>query len=290
VQTSLSTDGGNTWAHETLPDLAVRANTAIFDPSNPSRILIGGDLNYSSSFLRVSTDLGASWNAGEDGLSGAVNVIVPVPSEPGTFYCGTTQGCFQSTDGGLTWNQKGSITAVQALVVDTINTNIIYAGTRTGVYCSTDGGDVWDQYGAALPVNNVLSLALVGGSPGALLAGTNGASAFSIAPIAGVAEQPGGRSATCAGQLSIAPNPTRGSVLIKLDHLSTGALERSSVSIYDASGRCLRVLDNRQSSLANRNSLSWDGRDGQGRAVPAGAYFCRLEAGDNLATAVLLKL
>ena len=112
----------------------MRANTAIFDPSNPSRILIGGDLNYSSSFLRVSTDLGATWNAGEDGLSGAVNTIVAVPSQPGVFYCGTTQGCFQSTDGGLTWIQKGSVSAVQAIVVDTIDTDIIYAGTRTGVY------------------------------------------------------------------------------------------------------------------------------------------------------------
>jgi hypothetical protein len=290
VQTSLSTDGGNTWAHETLPDLAVRANTAIFDPSNPSRILIGGDLNYSSSFLRVSTDLGASWNAGEDGLSGAVNVIVPVPSEPGTFYCGTTQGCFQSTDGGLTWNQKGSITAVQALVVDTINTNIIYAGTQSGVYCSTDGGDDWNQYGSVLPVHNVMSLALVSGTSGALLAGTNGASAFTIAPIAGVAEQPGGKPAARAGQLNVSPNPTRGPVLIKLDHLSAGVLEHCGVSIFDASGRLVRVLSVPQSLTSGTGSLSWDGRDRQGRLVPAGAYFCRLQAGDLRAAAALLKL
>ena len=36
--------------------------------------------------------------------------------------------------------------------------------------------------------------------------------------------------------------------------------------------------------------LTWDGRDGQGRVVPAGAYFCRLEAGDIRAAAALLKL
>jgi hypothetical protein len=51
-----------------------------------------------------------------------------------------------------------------------------YAGTQSGVYYSIDGGESWSQYSAALPVSSILSLALVSGSSGALLAGTNGAS------------------------------------------------------------------------------------------------------------------
>ena len=281
MQTSLSTDGGTTWAHETLPDLAVRANAAIFDPVNPSRILVGGDLSYSSSFLRISTDLGATWSAGEDGLSGAVNTIVASPSRPGVFYCGTAQGCFQSTDSGLTWNQRGDVSAVQAIAVDTVDPDIIYAGTRSGVYCSTDGGDNWSQYGDALPVDNVLSLALVSGRSGALLAGTNGASAFSIEPVAGIGEQPGGKHDARPAELTMEPNPSRGSVLIKLDHMSTGALEHFCVSIYDASGRRVRVLSAPQSLLPNPYSLSWDGRDEIGRPVQAGAYFVRTDSGSS---------
>jgi len=281
VQTALSTDGGTTWAHETLPDLAVRANTALFDPANPSRILMGGDLSYSASFLRISTDLGATWSAGEDGLSGAVNTIVAVPSQPGTFYCGTTQGCFQSTDGGLTWNQKGDVSAVQAITVDTIDPDIIYAGTQSGVHYSTDGGDNWSQYGTALPVSNVLSLTLVSGSSGALLAGTNGASAFSIAPVAGIGEQPDGKHDARPAQLGIAPNPFRTRTAISLQ---LTAHSPAQVSVYDESGRVVRSIPVPQSTIGNRQSeisVTWDGRDQAGRPVQAGAYFVRTDSGSS---------
>jgi hypothetical protein len=62
-----------------------------------------------------------------------------------------------------------------------------------------------------------------------------------------------------------------------------------SLSVYDATGTVVRRLY-RGATAAGEYRLTWDGRDGHGRSVPAGAYFCRLEAGDNLATAVLLKL
>jgi hypothetical protein len=62
-----------------------------------------------------------------------------------------------------------------------------------------------------------------------------------------------------------------------------------SLSVYDATGALVRQLL-RGSTAAGSYQLVWDGRDGQGRAVPAGAYFCRLEAGGFRASAALLKL
>ncbi|MBM3330531.1 hypothetical protein FJY68_01610 [candidate division WOR-3 bacterium] len=62
-----------------------------------------------------------------------------------------------------------------------------------------------------------------------------------------------------------------------------------SLSLYDAAGKLVRQLRN-GTAAAGDHRLTWDGRDGQGRAVPSGAYFCRLDAGDRRATAVLLKL
>jgi len=273
VQTSLSTDGGTTWAHETLPDLAVRANAAIFDPCNPSRVLIGGDLSYSSSFLRVSTDLGATWTAGEDGLYGAVNTIVGVPNRPGRFYCGTTGGCFLSTDSGLTWTQKGGVSGVQAIVVDTADAGLMYAGTRDGVFFSSDGGENWEQMGSSLPVNNVLSLALQRGSAGALLAGTNGAGAFSIEPLAGIGGQPGAGRDAYAGLLSIEPNPVSGKATIRLSARMRGT---DRVTITDVAGRHVRSIPVPQSTIGTRQSdfsVTWDCRDDAGRPVQAGAYF-----------------
>jgi hypothetical protein len=62
-----------------------------------------------------------------------------------------------------------------------------------------------------------------------------------------------------------------------------------SLVVYDATGKVVRDLQHGAAAVGEYR-LTWDGRDGQGRAVPAGAYFCRLDAGDLRATAVLLKL
>ena len=62
-----------------------------------------------------------------------------------------------------------------------------------------------------------------------------------------------------------------------------------SLSVYDATGKLVRQLRH-GTTAAGEYRLTWDGRDGQGRAVPSGAYFCRLEAGDLRAAAALLKL
>jgi hypothetical protein len=62
-----------------------------------------------------------------------------------------------------------------------------------------------------------------------------------------------------------------------------------TLSVYDATGALVRQLV-RGNAAAGEYRLTWDGRDEQGRPVPAGAYFCRLEADDRLASAALLKL
>jgi hypothetical protein len=62
-----------------------------------------------------------------------------------------------------------------------------------------------------------------------------------------------------------------------------------SLSVYDATGALVRQLSHGRATAGDYR-LTWDGRDEQGRAVPAGAYFCRLEAGELRAAAALLKL
>jgi flagellar hook assembly protein FlgD len=62
-----------------------------------------------------------------------------------------------------------------------------------------------------------------------------------------------------------------------------------SLSVYDATGAVVRQLRH-GTTAAGEYRLRWDGRNDQGRTVPAGTYFCRLDAGEHRATAVLLKL
>lgn len=62
-----------------------------------------------------------------------------------------------------------------------------------------------------------------------------------------------------------------------------------SLSIYDAAGR--RVRDMARGRLsAGTHSLLWDGRDDQGRAVGAGVYWMRLQAGGREASARVARL
>ncbi len=79
--------------------------------------------------------------------------------------------------------------------------------------------------------------------------------------------------------LTCEPNPCRGATMVSFQPqvASSGPL---TLRVYDAQGRLIH------SALGVRNSsFPLDLR-----SMPAGTYFCRLEAGDDLATAVLLKL
>ncbi len=85
---------------------------------------------------------------------------------------------------------------------------------------------------------------------------------------------PGVAAATLT--LRNAPNPFRGSTTIRFD---LAQREHVQLGVYDVSGRAVRTLARGEAMAAGRHDLSWDGRDGQGRAVTPGLYFCRLEAG-----------
>jgi N-acetylmuramoyl-L-alanine amidase len=64
---------------------------------------------------------------------------------------------------------------------------------------------------------------------------------------------------------------------------------RVSLVIYDARGREVRrICDGGQPP--GRYQAEWDGRDGAGRLVPAGVYFCHLEAGRFSRTSKLLVI
>ena len=94
-------------------------------------------------------------------------------------------------------------------------------------------------------------------------------------PATGVAEAP---ARPGLPRLSVSPNPFRGSVLIKLDHGTTGPLDRFSLHIFDAAGRRVRSLH--QSGIYNLESgMAWDGRDASGRLCPPGVYFIQAADG-----------
>ena len=59
--------------------------------------------------------------------------------------------------------------------------------------------------------------------------------------------------------------------------------------VYDLSGRVVRALQ-RGKLAAGSHRFDWNGRDEQGRKVPAGVYFVRLEATGRHLDSKLVKL
>ena len=104
-----------------------------------------------------------------------------------------------------------------------------------------------------------------------------------VQPV-GVAE---GKSAPPQFRLDV-PKPSVFSRNVTLNYALPRAAE-VTLSLYDATGAMVRRLV-QGVSPAGVHAVTWNGSDDAGREVPAGAYFCRLEAVGRRTTAVLLKL
>jgi hypothetical protein len=83
------------------------------------------------------------------------------------------------------------------------------------------------------------------------------------------------------------PNPFNPTTVIEFAVPRPGLV---SLRIYDAGGRLVRTLLQRQYEAPVRERAVWDGRDHANRLVPSGVYFYRLEAGERSATRKMLLL
>ena len=73
------------------------------------------------------------------------------------------------------------------------------------------------------------------------------------------------------------PDPMRGYATIRF---SIPRRTQASVTVRSATGALVRVLSGPRPLTPGTYSLTWDGRDEQGRCVAQGVYFYRLEARD----------
>jgi hypothetical protein len=70
------------------------------------------------------------------------------------------------------------------------------------------------------------------------------------------------------------PNPFAGATTIEL--AVPPGQGKATVAVYDLQGR--RIAELASEATVGRHSLTWDGRDSNGRTAAAGVYFVRLEA------------
>ncbi|MEO0010338.1 MAG: T9SS type A sorting domain-containing protein [candidate division WOR-3 bacterium] len=268
IQTSYTTDGGNTWIRDTIMDSIARVNALVFDPFVPNRILLGGDSMYNYKLLLVSTDLGGTWVHTGDGLNGIVYTLAASTRTPGLMYAGTSQGLYRSTDGGISWSRTGTFTMVRSVVIDPGNDSLIYAGTSTGIFRTSNGGATWLQDNEGLAVTDILTLAFRGSVPRTVFAGTNGGGVYVTTPPTGIGEL---QSAPAISPLllQVLPNPARGEFQV-LVSAQAGELIRGG--IYDPAGRLVQML---KPQAVNSGRLHWQVKlPGCG----SGVYFLRLRS------------
>ncbi len=101
-----------------------------------------------------------------------------------------------------------------------------------------------------------------------------------------VAVEPGMSSSRSVELGPSYPNPTFRLSRVEYSLPTSGP---ASLRLFDVTGREVRTLVNGNVE-AGRHEAIWDGRDGQGRQVPAGAYFYELNAGGQKASRRVVRL
>ncbi len=107
--------------------------------------------------------------------------------------------------------------------------------------------------------------------------GLNSSNPSSVPPQAHAGADPG---------LRVAPNPSPGGATLSFD---LPQAENAIIEIYDAAGRCLRILPVNSRSTGQQ-TLSWDGCDSHGTRVPSGSYYFRLTVAGQVRTERMILL
>jgi photosystem II stability/assembly factor-like uncharacterized protein len=104
----VSKDAGNSWQliSGNLPQnfWVSRVVASAYKKERVYATLNGYRHDNFSSFVYVSEDFGATWDAISNGLTQAVNVIIEDSENENILYVGTDNGLFISLDKGLTWH------------------------------------------------------------------------------------------------------------------------------------------------------------------------------------------
>ncbi len=79
-------------------------------------------------------------------------------------------------------------------------------------------------------------------------------------------------------ELHIYPNPFNPETMVQFTIAGT---RQVTLNVYDMLGRKVRTLLN-DTRTPGTYKMMWDGKDGDGVAVPSGTYFLRMEAGNNV--------
>lgn len=173
-----------TFTKLTEPGVGGRITSLAFDPANPDRLFVGGDMLG----IAVTDDFGENWQSTSGLASWEIGDITATASADGRIWTGSLSGPQASADNGITWalsrdgmpalSDARYTLAVEAVLIDPTNASRVLAfngnqrnwsapgayvnGEWTGdgsVWESTDSGATWTQLGTIAPTGNIRAAA-----------------------------------------------------------------------------------------------------------------------------------
>ena len=265
-----STNNGGTWA-AVSQDFINNLNNLKIAPSN-------NQVMYASQgpFLYKTTDGGATNWAQTTLPGGNVNYISIHPTNPDKIAVATNTSnrVLVSEDGGATWiNYKKNLPNFSALCVvwDDNGRDGLYLGMDYGIYYIDSDYTDWQPYNNLLPNVQINELE-INNTTDMLYAGSYGRGLWVsplVAPVIGVDDR------ISESTVSIHPNPATNEVTITLPETI-----EAEVRVFDISGKLL--IFHADAFIANNYTLDVS-------ALPAGAYFIRLNTEAGTVTKKLLK-
>lgn len=177
-------DLGATFTKLTEPGVGGRITSLAFDPADPDRLLVGGDMLG----IAVTDDFGDSWSSTTGLASWEIGDITATPAADGRIWTGSLSGPQASADGGMTWSLSRAgmpelsdstyTLATEAVLIDPTDPNRLLAfngnqrnwsapgayvnGEWTGdgsVWESVDAGNTWNRLGQVAPAGNIRAAA-----------------------------------------------------------------------------------------------------------------------------------
>lgn len=177
------------------PGVGGRITSLAFDPADPDRLLVGGDMLG----IAVTDDLGGTWQGGSGLASWEIGDINARSDASGRIWTGSLSGPQASADGGLTWSlERAGMPAIsdseyslpiETVLIDPTNNSHLLAfsgnqrnweapGAYSGdswqgdgsVWASSDSGQSWQKLGVVAPGGNVRAATFLGEDPSLLAA------------------------------------------------------------------------------------------------------------------------
>jgi hypothetical protein len=179
-----TTNAGADWQSAGLGGRTVLS--LVVDRTNANLVYAGTDAAGGS--LWKSANGGSNWTQAQNGIGGMdVFGICQHPTQPATLFAATSQGVYQSLNGGSSWTASGLTgKPVYTVLADPANPLTVSAGSIDGLYRSSDGGKTWVQQRQGFANPEIWSLSYGAASTHTLYAGTKGSGLYKVGPAMGL--------------------------------------------------------------------------------------------------------